>query len=384
MNEQTIKCPQCGKSIELNQALSSQIGSAIEEKLRQEFNQKYKEEIDRREAKIKKEKEDEMSVTLNDLREELRSKDEKLKETQQFEIELRKKQRDLEEREHAYKLEMERRLDNERNLIRNEVVNKISDEHRLKDAEKDKQINDLRRQIEDLSRKAEQGSQQSQGEVMEVELENLLRQTFPLDNIQPVPKGVKGADVIQNVYSKSGQLCGTILWESKRTKNWSDGWIQKLKDDQREVKANIAVIVSAVLPKDMRYIGNSEGVWITEFSTAMGLASVLRTNIIEVARTMNAMAGKNEKMESLYNYLSGREFSQRIEAIIESFSAMNEDLEAEKRAMVKIWEKRKKQIDRVIQNTSGMRGELEGIMGNALPPVQILELPLDDVENSNE
>ncbi len=381
MNEQTIKCPQCGTNIELNQALSSQIRSDIEERLRQEFNQRYKEEIGKREARIRKEKEEEINIKLKDLEEQLNSKSEKLRDAQQKELELRKRQRELEEREQAFRLDMERQLENERNMIRHEVTNRISDEHRLKDAEKDKQINDLRKQIEELGRKAEQGSQQSQGEVMELELESLLRQTFPLDNIQPVPKGVRGADVIQHVYTKSGQMCGTILWESKRTKNWSDGWIQKLKDDQREVKANVAVIVSSVLPKDTRYIGHSEGIWITEFPTALGLASVLRSHIIEVARTMNTMVGKNEKMESLYNYLSGKEFSQRIEAIVESFKAMNEDLESEKRAMMKIWERRKKQIDRVIQNTSGMRGELEGIMGNSLPPVQVLELPLDRDDN---
>jgi hypothetical protein len=384
MNEQIIKCPKCGTSIELNQAISSKIGSEIEEKLRAEFNQRYKDEIVKREAKIKKEKDDEINITLKDLKEQLDEKSGKLRDAQQKELELLKKQRDLEDREDAFKLDMERKITEERNKIRNDIATKLSEEHRMKDAEKEKQINDLRKQIEELNRKAEQGSQQSQGEVMEVELENTLRQTFRSDRIDPVPKGVKGADVIQHVYSKAGQLCGTILWESKRTKNWSDGWIQKLKDDQREVKANIAVIVSAVLPKDIRYIGNSEGVWVSDFSTAMGLAAVLRTNIIEITQTRNFMIGKNEKMELLYNYLSGQEFRQRIEAIVESFAAMKADLESEKRAMDKIWQKREKQIERVIQNTSRMHGELEGIMGSSLQPVQILELPLNDRSNNNE
>lgn len=384
MNEQTIKCPHCGKSIELNHALSSQIESEIEEKLRMEFNKKYKDEISKREAKIKKDKEDEITVLLKDLQEQLNEKSSKLKEAQHKELDYLKRQRDLEEREHAFKLEMERKVDEARHKIRSEVSARISEEHRLKEAEKEKQVNDLRKQIEELNRKAEQGSQQAQGEVMEVELENILRQTFRLDNIQPVPKGVKGADVIQQVYTKSGQLCGTILWESKRTKNWSDGWIPKLKDDQREVKANVAVVVSSVLPKDISYIGNSEGIWISDFSTAMGLAAVLRSGIIEVTHTKNSVIGMNEKMEVLYNYLSGQEFRQRIEAIVESFTAMKSDLESEKRAMDKIWQKREKQIQRVIQNTSRMHGELEGIMGNALPPVQILELPLDDANQRNE
>ncbi|KAB2879600.1 DUF2130 domain-containing protein [bacterium] len=384
MKEQTIKCPQCGQIIELNQALSSQISFEIEEKLRLEFNQRFKDEIGKREEKIKKEKDEEIHVLVKDLREQLNHKSDKLKDAQQKELDFLKRQRELEDREHAFKLEMERKLTEERSKIRSDVSMKLSEEHRMKDAEKEKQINDLRRQIEELNRKAELGSQQSQGEVMELELENVLRQTFRHDNIEPVPKGVKGADVMQHVYSKSGQLCGTILWESKRTKNWSDGWIQKLKDDQREVKASIAVIVSAVLPKDVSYIGNNEGIWITDFSTAMGLAAVLRTNIIEIAQTQNSMMGRNEKKDLLYNYLSSQVFRQRIEAIVESFKAMNDDLESEKRAMYKIWEKRKKQIDRVIQNTSEMHGELEGIMGNALPPVQMLELPLDDIDNNSD
>ncbi|MBL7995604.1 DUF2130 domain-containing protein [bacterium] len=385
MKEQTIKCPQCGQVIELNQALSSQISLEIEEKLRLEFNQRFKDEITKREDKIKKEKDEETGTLIKDLREQLIQKSDKLKDAQQKELDFLKRQRELEDREHAFKLEMERKLTEERNKIRSDVLVKLSEEHRMKDAEKEKQINDLRRQIEELNRKAEQGSQQSQGEVMELELENALRQTFRHDNIEPVPKGVKGADVIHHVFSRSGQLCGTILWESKRTKNWSDGWIQKLKDDQREVKAGIAVIVSAVLPKDVSYIGNMEGVWITDFSTAMGLAAVLRTNIIEIAQAQNALIGRNEKKDLLYNYLSSQVFRQRIEAIVESFKAMNDDLESEKRAMYKIWEKRKKQIDRVVQNTSEMHGELEGIMGNALPPVQMLELPLDDIgTNSDE
>lgn len=370
MSEQTIKCPSCGTAIDLDQALSSQIGSDIEAKLRQEFNQRFTDEVSKREAKIKKEQAEELSIQLRDLQEQLSQKSDKLKDSQAKELEFLRRQRELEEREHSLKLDMER----EQNKIRNEIADKMAEEHRMKDAEKERAMSDLRRQIEELNRRAEQGSQQSQGEIMELELENLLRSTFPIDNIEPVAKGVRGADVMQRVYTKTGQDCGTILWESKRTKNWTEGWIPKLKDDQREAKANVAIIVSAVLPKDMRYIGNIDGVWVSDFAAAMGLASVIRAGIIEVAQTRNAMVGKNEKMESLYNYLSGQEFRQRIEGIVESFTAMKIDLDAEKRAMDKIWQKREKQIERVIHNTSCMYGQLEGIMGNALPQVQTLEL----------
>ncbi|MCB0832478.1 MAG: DUF2130 domain-containing protein [Bacteroidetes bacterium] len=383
MTSQTIKCPRCQNTIELNEAFSAQVKTQVEEQLRQEYNKKFKDELLKREEKIKKEKDEELQNSLKDLEVNLRSKEDRLKEAQQREIELLQKKRELEDREQVLRLEMERKLTDERQKISDDARSRVLEEIRLKDAEKDKHIADLRKQIDELSRRAGQGSQQAQGEIMEVELEQWLRSEFPHDDIKPVPKGIRGADVIQEVFSRAGQKCGSILWESKRTKTWSDQWIQKLKDDQREIKSNVAVIVSAALPKEIAFIGNVEGIWVSDFSTAMGLASVLRAGMIEVSQTRTALIGKNEKMELLYSYLSGPEFRQRIEAVVETFSGMKADLDTEKRAMDRLWQKREKQIERVIQNTTRLYGELEGIMGISLPVVSTLELPLEDPDEQN-
>ena len=211
---------------------------------------------------------------------------------------------------------MTRKLDAEREKLKEEIEKRLNEQHRFKDLEKEKLIEAMKNQIEELKRKAEQGSQQLQGEVLEIELEELLNKNFPYDTIMPVPKGLRGADVIQNVCTPSGQQCGTIIWESKRTKAWSDAWIDKLKEDQREAKSDIAVIVSIALPKDMTGIGQINGVWVTDFTLAIGLAEALRVTLIEVAKTKTSAEGKSSKMEMLYEYLSGPEFRQQIEGIV--------------------------------------------------------------------
>lgn len=348
------------------------------EKLREEYNQKYLTEKTKLEERVRKEAQESVGIELKDLKSQVEEKDRKLKEALANELKMHQRQRELEEREKNVELVVQRKLVDESKKIWASAASKFNEDHRLKDAEKDKKIADMLQQIEDLKRKAEQGSQQSQGEVLEIELENLLRATFRTDDIQPVPKGIKGADVIQKVYTKLGNFCGTILWESKRTKSWSDAWLQKLKDDQREVKANIAVIVSIVLPKNIKTIGSMDGVWISDFSTVVGLATALREGMIEVARTKASLVGKNEKMEHVYAYLSGQEFRQRIDAVVESFGTMKSDLDAEKRAMEKIWSKREQQIMRVVKNTAGLYGDLQGIIGAALQPISRLELPAGD------
>ena len=354
------------------------------EKLKEEYNQKYLAEKLNLEDRVRKETRESIGIELKDLKSQVEEKDRKLKEALDNELKMRQQQRDLEEREKNVQLEVQRKLDEGSKRIWASAASKFNEDHRLKDAEKDKKIAEMLQQIEDLKRKAEQGSQQSQGEVLEIELENLLRATFRSDDIQPVPKGIKGADVIQKVYTKLGNFCGTILWESKQTKSWSDTWLQKLKDDQREVKANLAVIVSIALPKNIKTIGLMEGVWITDFSTVVGLATALREGMIEVARTKASLVGKNEKMEHVYAYLSGQEFRQRIEAVVESFVTMKSDLDAEKRSMEKIWSKREQQITRVIKNTAGLYGDLQGIIGVALQPISRLELPSgDDAQETN-
>ena len=406
MPEQFIVCPHCNKEIPLTEAISHQIRGQLqrefeaelqkregqfEEKARAllarekqlEENRKsldtqvaeqLKRERGKIEADIRKEIADESELKTKDLMEQLREKERKLQESREAELALRKERRELEESKRAFELEMTRKLDEERARIRDDAARAIADEHRMKDLEKEKQISDLRKQIEELRRKADQGSQQMQGEVLEVELEDILRASFPADTIEPVPKGIRGADIVQKVFSETGQYCGAIIWESKRTKAWSDGWIQKLKDDQREVRADIAVLLSVALPKDVRNFAHIEGIWVTDYASIIGLTIALRTNLIQVAMTKLAEVGKQEKMEILYSYLSGSEFRQKVEAIVEAFVSMKQDLDQEKRAMARIWTKREKQIERVIANTAGMYGDMQGIIGASLPEIKSLEM----------
>ena len=376
MSEQ-ITCPKCRHQFELSDAFQSRFEAQAEQKIRDEFNQKFKSEIAKREEKIRRDTMEQWTLQLADLQQQLAIKDKNMQDARTRELQLMKQQREIEEREQNLKLETERLIMEERNKIRLEVEAKAIEAFRLKDAEKDKRIADMMRQVDELKRKAEQGSQQSQGEVMELALENLLREKFPLDVISEVPKGIRGADVLQRVYNRSGLESGTIIWESKRTKEWSPSWIQKLKDDMRSAGANVAVLVTQALPKEIKTMGNLDGVWITGFGTAVELAEVLRVGMTELAQTRIAAVGKNEKMEMLYNYLTGNEFRQKMEAVLEAFVQMRGDLDQERRSMEKNWQRREKQIERMMVSMSRMNGDLEGIMGTALPAIPALELPGD-------
>ncbi|MEM2941688.1 MAG: DUF2130 domain-containing protein, partial [Thermoproteota archaeon] len=267
---------------------------------------------------------------------------------------------------------------------RQEAESRITEEHRLKDLEKDKRIKDLLRDIEELKRRAEQGPIQLRGEVLEIELEDLLKNHFPMDQIEPVSKGKRGADILQRVCNHLGQSCGTIIWEAKRTKNWNEGWIDKLKEDQREAKAEIAVIATTAMPKDVNNFQLIDGVWVSEYSLAPYLAMALRTTLIQVANEKRASIGKHEKMEALYNYLNGPEFKQKVEAIVTAFLSMKNDLETEKAAMNKIWAKREKQIERVITNITRMYGDMQGIIGASLPEIKSLEFKTEVDLEQNE
>ena len=298
---------------------------------------------------------------------------------------LRKERRELEEQKETLELTLTRRLDEERTKIREAAKKEAVEERQLKDAEKDKLIADLRTRADDLTRKLEQGSQQLQGEVLETRLEDLLRQHFPFDDIEPVPTGIHGADVTHTVRDTSGAVCGIILWESKRTKNWSDGWLPKLRDNQRAAKAQIAVLVSLELPKDVSTFRLIDGVWVTSVPCAISLASALRAGLLEIAAAKRSMDGRSDKMELLYNYLSGQEFRHRVEGIVESFSTLKKDLDAEKRAVQKTWAKREKQLERAVMNTAGMYGDLSGIIGASLPAIEQLELSaIEDHSNDIE
>lgn len=399
MAEQVILCPYCHKEIPLTKALSHQIKEELREELESEVKKKERELAQKEEDLVTKEKriaeevsqrvsleknkleeewkqkaKEAVALELKDLRAQLKEKGEKLEESEKAELELRKQRRELEERQKSLQLEVSRKLDEERDQIREEAIRTFTEEHRLKDLEKEKQMKDMLKQIEEWKRKAEQGSQQMQGEVLELELEEILKINFPLDQIEPVAKGRKGADLLQKVHNQQGQYCGTIIWESKRTKLWNEGWIGKLKEDQREARAQIAVLVTTALPKEVNNFVFMDGVWVTHYSLAIYLTHALRMNLIQVASTKISAVGKYQKMEVLYSYLSGPEFGQRIEAIVSAFASMKKDLDQEKRVMNKVWAKREKQIERVIYNASGMYGDLQGIIGASLPEIESLGL----------
>jgi len=374
VTKETIKCTDCGSVIELSEAISHD----IEVRLKQQYENEIGKTKKAIEEKAKKEAQESLNIKISDLSEQLEEKTKNLREAQRQELELRKRQRELEEKEEKLELQLSRKIDAERQKIIQKTSKEFEETHRLKDAEKDKQLDDMKKQIDELKRKSEQGSQQMQGEVLELELEESLKEEFPFDDVEPIAKGIKGGDIIQTVKTQSGRICGKILWETKRTKNWSDSWIQKLKDDQRDAKADLAILASETLPKSFQYFRLISGVWVTDIHSAVSLALALRVVLIQVARERETQVGKKEKMEIAYNYLTGQEFRNRVEAIVESFTAMKVDLEAERRAMMKIWAKREKQIERVISNAAGMHGDLQEIAGASLPTIKMLELPNDD------
>lgn len=318
---------------------------------------------------------DQKTKEVTDLNDILRQRDAKLAEAQKTQADLLRKQRELDDAKRELELTVEKRVQEGLALTREQAKKEAEEGLKLKVLEKEQTIASMQKQIEELKRKAEQGSQQLQGEVQELELEALLRTKFPRDTIEPVPKGEHGGDALQRVMGANGQPCGTIIWESKRTKNWSDGWLAKLREDQRAAKAEIAVIASQSLPKDVETFGVVEGVWVTHIKTVVPLAVTLRHTLIEVASARQASEGQQTKTEMIYQYLIGPRFRHRVEAIVEAFSTMQEDLDKEKKAIVKQWAKREEQIDRVMQATAGMYGDLQGIAGKTIQEIEGLELP---------
>jgi hypothetical protein len=309
-----------------------------------------------------------------DLQEILKQKDAKLTEAQKTQADLLKQKRELDDAKRELDLTVEKRIAEGLTATRQQARKEAEDELKLKVSEKEQTISSMQKQIEDLKRRAEQGSQQLQGEVQELELETLLRARFPHDNIEPVPKGEFGGDALQRVHNPLGQPCGTILWESKRTKNWSDGWLAKLRDDQRTAKAEIAVLVSPVLPKDVEAFDLVNGIWVAHPRVAIPVAIMLRASLMELAVARQSSEGQQTKSEMLYSYLTSPRFRLRVQAIVEAFSNMKEDLDKERKVITKQWAKREEQIERVMQATVGMYGDMQGIAGKTLQEIEGLEM----------
>jgi hypothetical protein len=298
----------------------------------------------------------------------------KLAAAQNAQAELIRKQRELDDARREMELVIEQRVQGSLTAVRDKAKQEAEDDLKLKVAEKEQTIVSMQHQIEELRRRSEQGSQQLQGETLELEIEELLRTKFKHDVIEPVPKGEFGGDILHRVVGPFGQVCGTILWETKRTKNWSDTWLPKLRDDQRVAKAELAVIISQALPKQVETFDQVDGIWVSKPGFSIPVAIALRHALIEIAAARSTKEGQQTKMEMVYSYLTGPRFRHRIEAIVENFVVMQQDLDRERKAMTRIWAKREGQIRGVIESTSGLYGDLQGIAGKTLVEIEGLEL----------
>ncbi len=417
MMEPTIACPHCKSEIKLTESLAGPLIESTRQKYEQQLAEKET-EVSKREANIRnqmqavaKEREaiseqvaqkleaerkaiaaeeakkarrllendlDEQKKEMAELQSVLKERESKLAAAQKAQAEFARKERELEDAKRELELTVQKNVNEQANAIREKAKLEAEESMKLKVAEREEKIQSMQRQIEELKRKAEQGSQQLQGEVQELELEALVKATFPQDTVAPVPKGEFGGDLIHSVVGPLGQHCGTILWEAKRTKNWSDTWLPKLRDDQRTAKAEIALIVSHALPKDVEHFHQIDGVWVTSPRCAIPVAMVLRHSLLAIANARQASEGQQTKMELVYQYLTGPRFRHRIEAIVEKFSDMHADLDKERKTMTKLWAKREEQIRCVIESTAGMYGDLQGIAGRSLAEIEGLEIePLE-------
>ena len=311
-----------------------------------------------------------------ELQDVLKERETRLAQAQRAQADLIRKERELGDARREIDLTIEKRVQEDLAAVRSKATQEAEQTLKLKVLEKEEQLASMRRQIEILKLRAEQGSQQLQGEAQELELELLLRAKFPRDAIEPVPKGEFGGDVLHRVKGPLDQYCGTILWETKRTRHWSDAWIDKLKDDQRAAKAELALIISRALPKGVLTFDLIDGVWVSEPRCAVAVATILRQSLIEIAAIRQSLEGQQTKSALIYRYLTSHKFRQRIETIIEKFTDMQADLERERKVTTRLWAKREAQIRGVIESTAGMYGDLQGIAGKALNEVANLELPL--------
>ncbi len=342
----TITCPHCKKTVELTNALTQQIQDEI---LRKE--------------------QDKHEIELEEMKK-------KLKVAQDVELELRKEKNKLDEEKRTFELDKQRQLDAEREKIRQKALEEASESQRLKEKEKDKVIDDLKKSLEEAQRKATQGSQQLQGEVQELDLEQLLHSTFPQDVIEPIGKGVLGADIRQIVKSPMGMDCGTILWESKRTKAWSDGWISKLKEDLLHDKAHIPAIISDTLPDEAKSgIGFKDGVWIASHKLALPLAALLRKSLLDAAKQKKIAGAQQSKAEELYGFVTSHDFQHQMEAMIETYQEMQKEIQKERVSFERSWKLREMQVNKLLTGVAGLYGSMQGIAGAALAPIKSLELP---------
>lgn len=421
MTDPTITCPSCKTEIKLTESLAAPLLESTRQQFQQQMAEKDR-QVAAREAAVKKQQDDlqQAQATIDEqvaakvkteraaiageeakkakllfgadldqkvkevaeLQDVLKQRDEKLAEAQKLQAQVIKQQRELDDAKREMDLIIEKRVQDSLGAVRDKAKLEAEEGLKLTVLEKDHKIASMQKTIEELKRKAEQGSQQLQGEVQELQIESILRNAFPRDTIEPVAKGEFGGDALHRVFGETAQCCGTILWESKRTKNWTEGWLAKLRGDQRTAKAEFAVIVSHALPKGLETFDQIDGVWVTCPALVVPVAIALRHSLIELAHARQAGEGQQTKMELVYQYLTGPRFRHRVQAIVEKFDDMRQDLEKERKTMTKLWAKREEQIRCVIESTAGMYGDLQGIAGSTLQEIEGLSvLSLEGPDN---
>jgi len=419
MSQETnhINCPNCDFEIDVQEILTEQVEDQLEKKYQKQLSEsldkeraktkaieakvqaerealvqqqeeyqsklesavsiKVKAEKDKLEVKLKKKLQDDQAEMLESLQKELNEKSVQVKELNKTKALISQLEREKEEIKGTVDLEIQKKLSEKLVQEREKIQKSEADKAQFKMLEQEKVIQQLTEQTKVLQRKAEQGSMQLQGEVQEIAIEEWLAKTFPLDTIGEIKKGANGADCVQIVNTMNRQNCGSILYESKRTKSFQPAWIEKFKTDLRAKKATIGVLVTQVMPTDMKRMGQKSGIWICTFEEFKGLSKVLRESIIQLDTALITQDNKGDKMGMLYDFLTGSEFRMQVEAIVSGFTEMETDLIKEKRAMQKIWSQRQKQIDKVIGSTIGMYGSIKGIAGNAIEDIPLLELGED-------
>lgn len=402
-----VKCPKCGNEFELTEALISQISSQIRSdiekqyfdklhKLEEELQnkdkilnekvkekevelEKYYEEKLRKERKelidqLEKQADDKYKFQLEALEKRNKEIMQQLDEFRKNEILLRQEKQKLEEEKKNIELELMRQLDAERAKIKDELSKDFS----LREAEYQKKLEDMKKALEEAQRKGEASSERFRGEILELEIEKALRETFIHDIIEEVPKGELGADIIQTVKTKTQKTIGKIVWEIKRTKNFNEDWIPKLKDDVMRVGGNIGIIVTQTMPSDIEYFGYKDGVWVCDFFHYIPLAHIIRVNIFEIQRVKDLNQDRDSKSNALYEYITSDQFRNRVISLLETYKQLSESLDREKKAFQKIWAEREKQIEKLYTNTIKVIGNMEGIVGPNFPKITSLDLPFED------
>lgn len=374
MAEDTVICPKCGAEIPVSTALKESIESRVNELYESRLKKEVEKKLEGEREKMRERVNEEFNTKYAELEDRIGAKEKHLQEAQKRESEERKRRIDLEEIVREQKIALERQLEEEKGKIQEKMRREYDAEYNLERRENQQKIEGLMKKVQELNQKLEQGSQQIQGEVLEEELEERVRGAFPSDSIHSIPQGTKGPDLIQTIKNQVGTESGRIAWEAKRTKEWNDEWIGKLKEDLVKYNAEVGIIVTKTLPKDIAAFGMRNGILITNFENAIPLAMIARANLMELSRQKRLGENGNETRDILYSYLTSAQFRQRVEAVAEGIVRMRSDIETERRSMERQWSKRTKEIERTIDNFSGMFGDLQGIIGSSLPNVKYLSL----------